>query len=256
MTFCFIQAIEHGNASTYGALLGSMRNAIRSAKCDMVAGGGAVTSLLSMLLTGGSLTGGLGGGRFSQLYYMFSSDVELSKFPSSSIGTIQEAYDVLLKQANNKTVPTSPKRRPVCRHMATLQIPQSGAFFSALDSSRSSPSRSPMRASGPDPTLNYGFCHNSGHNSFGGDMSSAQLFWQHSRLPFDDRKLDTAVVDPLAAEEGPVAKRPHKDLGLSSEENVVTDSSLAKNVEEGPVPKCPRKDLGLSSEEICDSFIR
>ncbi|GJR46463.1 hypothetical protein Tco_1314566 [Tanacetum coccineum] len=265
MTFSFIQAIEHGNASTYGALLGSMRNAIRSAKCDMGAGGGAITSLLSMLLTWGSLTGGLGGGRFGQLYYMFSSDVELSKFPSSSIGTIQEAYDVLLKQANNKTVPTSPKRRPVCRHMATLQIPQSGAFFSALDSSRSSPSRSPMRASGPDPTLNYGFwagrpyadaCflgsgqysspgsgHNSGHNSFGGDMSSAQLFWQHSRLPFDDRKLDTAVVDPLAAEEGPVAKRPHKDLGLSSEENVVTDSSLAKNVEEGPVPKCPRKDL-------------
>ncbi|PWA53001.1 Peptidase C14, caspase catalytic [Artemisia annua] len=66
MTFCFIQAIEHGNASTYGALLSSMRNAIRSAKSDMGAGGGAVTSLLSMLLTGGSLTGGLGGGGFSQ----------------------------------------------------------------------------------------------------------------------------------------------------------------------------------------------
>ncbi|GJR20943.1 metacaspase-1-like protein isoform X1 [Tanacetum coccineum] len=66
MTFCFIHAIEHGNASTYGALLGSMRNAIRSAKCDMGAGGGAVTSLLSMLLTVGSLTGGLGEGGFSQ----------------------------------------------------------------------------------------------------------------------------------------------------------------------------------------------
>ncbi|GJT25304.1 hypothetical protein Tco_0895241 [Tanacetum coccineum] len=238
MTFCFILAIEHGNASTYEALLGSMRNAIRSTKCDMVAGGGIVTSLLSMLLIGSSLTSELGGGRFSQLYYMFSSDVELSKFLSSSIGTIQEAYDVLLKQANNKTVPTSPKRRPVCRHMATLQIPQSGAFFSALDSSRSSPSRSPMRASGPDPTLNYGF-------------------W--ARRPYADACFlgsDTAVVDPLAAKEGPVAKRPHKDLGLSSEENVVTDSSLAKNMEEGHVPKCPCKDLGLSSEEIYDSFIR
>ncbi|GKG64407.1 hypothetical protein Tco_0659510, partial [Tanacetum coccineum] len=32
-------------------------------------------------------------------------------------------------------------------------------------------------------------------------------------------------------------------------ENVVTDSSLAQNAEEGPVPKRPRKDLGPSSEE-------
>lgn len=71
MTFCFIQAIEHGNASTYGSLLGSMRNAIRSARSDMGGGGGggggAVTSLLSMLLTGGSLAGGLGGGGLSQV---------------------------------------------------------------------------------------------------------------------------------------------------------------------------------------------
>ncbi|KAI3511289.1 hypothetical protein L1887_18438 [Cichorium endivia] len=47
-------AIEHGNASTYGSLLGSMRNAIRSARTDMGGGGGgggAVNSLLSMLLT-------------------------------------------------------------------------------------------------------------------------------------------------------------------------------------------------------------
>nr|XP_043609475.1 metacaspase-1 [Erigeron canadensis] len=68
MTFCFIQAIEHGNASTYGSLLGSMRNAIRSAKSDMGLGigGGAVTSLLGMLLTGGSLAGGLSGGGLSQ----------------------------------------------------------------------------------------------------------------------------------------------------------------------------------------------
>ncbi|GKA07713.1 retrovirus-related pol polyprotein from transposon TNT 1-94 [Tanacetum coccineum] len=61
--------------------------------------------------------------------------------------------------------------------------------------------------------------------------------------------LNTAAVDPLVAEEGPVVKLPHKDLGSSSEENVVTDSSLAQNAEEGPVPKRPRKDLGPSSEE-------
>ncbi|CAI9269096.1 unnamed protein product [Lactuca saligna] len=68
MTFCFIQAIEHGNASTYGHLLASMRNAIRSARTDMGGGGGggAVTSLLSMLLTGGSLTGGLSSGGLTQ----------------------------------------------------------------------------------------------------------------------------------------------------------------------------------------------
>lgn len=73
MTFCFIQAIEHGNASTYGSLLGSMRNAIRSARSDMGGGGGgggAVTSLLSMLLTGGSLAGGLGGGGLSQVSFI------------------------------------------------------------------------------------------------------------------------------------------------------------------------------------------
>nr|XP_043640067.1 mitogen-activated protein kinase kinase kinase YODA-like [Erigeron canadensis] len=103
---------------------------------------------------------------------------------------------------NNQTVPTSPKRRPSSRHMAKLQIPQPGAFFSAPDSSMSSPSRSPMRVFNPEPTLTAGFwagrpyadagflgsgqCsspgsgHNSSHNSVGGDMA-AQLFWQHSR---------------------------------------------------------------------------
>ncbi|KAI3826850.1 hypothetical protein L1987_00908 [Smallanthus sonchifolius] len=69
MTFCFIQAIEHGNASTYGNLLSSMRNAIRSARSDMgggSGGGAVVTSLLTMLLSGGSLAGGLTGGGLSQ----------------------------------------------------------------------------------------------------------------------------------------------------------------------------------------------
>ncbi|XVF22871.1 hypothetical protein REPUB_Repub12eG0208600 [Reevesia pubescens] len=62
MTFCFIQAIERGHGATYGSILTAMRNAIRSVGSgagDL--GGGAVTSLISMLLTGGS-AGGLGGG--------------------------------------------------------------------------------------------------------------------------------------------------------------------------------------------------
>ncbi|KAF5469933.1 hypothetical protein F2P56_010488 [Juglans regia] len=58
MTFCFIQAIERGHGNTYGAILNSMRSAIRSTGSNDM-GGGAVTSLLSMLLTGGSASGGL-----------------------------------------------------------------------------------------------------------------------------------------------------------------------------------------------------
>ncbi|XP_061995514.1 metacaspase-1-like [Rosa rugosa] len=67
MTFCFIQAIERGQAATYGIILNSMRNTIRStgsggggsAVASLLGGsGGAVTSLVSMLLTGGSVGGG------------------------------------------------------------------------------------------------------------------------------------------------------------------------------------------------------
>ncbi|XP_042509804.1 metacaspase-1-like isoform X2 [Macadamia integrifolia] len=57
MTYCFIQAIERGQGITYGSMLNSMRSAIRNTGNDL--GGGPVTSLLTMLLTGGSLSGGL-----------------------------------------------------------------------------------------------------------------------------------------------------------------------------------------------------
>ncbi|KAJ8448337.1 hypothetical protein Cgig2_021965 [Carnegiea gigantea] len=53
MTFCFIQAIEQGQASTYGSMLNAMRAAIRNTGGGG-GGGGAVTALLTMLLTGGS----------------------------------------------------------------------------------------------------------------------------------------------------------------------------------------------------------
>ncbi|XP_014511400.1 mitogen-activated protein kinase kinase kinase YODA [Vigna radiata var. radiata] len=97
---------------------------------------------------------------------------------------------------------TSPKRRPLSNHVSNLQIPPHGAFCSAPDSSKSSPSRSPLRVFGTEQVLNSAFwagkpysevnlggsghCsspgsgHNSGHNSMGGDMSG-QLFWQPSR---------------------------------------------------------------------------
>ncbi|XP_074283053.1 metacaspase-1-like [Silene latifolia] len=55
MTYCFIQAIERGHASTYGSMLNAMRDAIRNTSSNDL-GGGVVTSLLTMLLTGGSST--------------------------------------------------------------------------------------------------------------------------------------------------------------------------------------------------------
>lgn len=59
MTFCFIQAIERGHGNTYGSILNSMRTTIRSTGSSSDLGGGAVTSLITMLLTGGSASGGL-----------------------------------------------------------------------------------------------------------------------------------------------------------------------------------------------------
>ncbi|XP_077237315.1 metacaspase-1-like [Tasmannia lanceolata] len=58
MTFCFIQAFERGHGATYGSILTSMRSTIRSSGGGDV-GGGPVTTLISMLLTGGSVGGGL-----------------------------------------------------------------------------------------------------------------------------------------------------------------------------------------------------
>ncbi|XP_057994005.1 mitogen-activated protein kinase kinase kinase YODA isoform X2 [Hevea brasiliensis] len=95
---------------------------------------------------------------------------------------------------SNHIPSTSPRRAPLSTHVQNLQIPNRGAFCSAPDSSMSSPSRSPIRAFGPEQVINCGFwagqgsghCsspgsgHNSGHNSIGGDMSG-QLFWQNSR---------------------------------------------------------------------------
>ncbi|GAB4844260.1 Metacaspase-1 [Ancistrocladus abbreviatus] len=59
MTYCFIQAIERGQATTYGSILNSMRAAIRNTGNDVGLGGGVVSSLLTMLVTGGSVGGGL-----------------------------------------------------------------------------------------------------------------------------------------------------------------------------------------------------
>lgn len=57
MTFCFIQAIERGHGANYGSILTAMRTAIKNAGKGGSGGGDVVTSLVSMLLTGGSLSG-------------------------------------------------------------------------------------------------------------------------------------------------------------------------------------------------------
>lgn len=57
MTYSFIQAIECGHGATYGSILNSMRTTIRSTGGET--GGGPVTSLMAMLLTGSGIGGGL-----------------------------------------------------------------------------------------------------------------------------------------------------------------------------------------------------
>ncbi|KAL3653538.1 hypothetical protein CASFOL_003219 [Castilleja foliolosa] len=106
----------------------------------------------------------------------------------------------LSSNRNISSVPL-PKRRPLSSQVPNLQVPSRGTFFNTLDSSMSSPSRSPMRPAGceqgmssgfylgklyPEPlSLGSGQCspgsaQTSGQNSVGGDMSG-QLFWQASR---------------------------------------------------------------------------
>lgn len=57
MTFAFIQAIEKGQGTTYGSILNAMRSTIRQTNNDLMPGGGPVSTLLTMLLTGGSGVG-------------------------------------------------------------------------------------------------------------------------------------------------------------------------------------------------------
>ncbi|KAK4492756.1 hypothetical protein RD792_000075 [Penstemon davidsonii] len=116
---------------------------------------------------------------------------------------ISRESPVPVSLSSNKNVsPSPPRRRMLNSQVPNLQVPHHGAFFSAPDSSMSSPSRSPMRAYGYDQVTNSAFnagklypdlsflgsgqCSSpgsgqtSGHNSMGGDMSG-QLFWQPSR---------------------------------------------------------------------------
>lgn len=114
----------------------------------------------------------------------------------------REALGPVNNLSSNQNSAASTRRRPLGNHVTSLQVPPHGAFCSAPDSSMSSPSRSPMRASNTEQVMNAAFwaskpypdvtllgsgqCsspgsgHNSGHNSMGGDICG-QLFWQPSR---------------------------------------------------------------------------
>ncbi|CAO2821192.1 unnamed protein product [Amaranthus hypochondriacus] len=100
---------------------------------------------------------------------------------------------------SNQNINTSNRRRPLRNHVPNLQLPAYGAYYSAPDSSMSSPSKSPLRTPNNEQVLNAAFWaskpypdltllgsghgsspgsgHNSGHNSMGGDITG-QLFWQ------------------------------------------------------------------------------
>lgn len=142
---------------------------------------------------------------------------------------------------NTQILSPSPKRRPSSTHMQNIQIPYHGAFFSAPDSSLSSPSRSPMRVFGSEQVRNSNFWagkpypeiasahssspgsgQNSGHNSIGGDLSG-QLFWQHNRCspecspipsprltsPGPSSRIQSGAVTPLHPRAGgPAAESP------------------------------------------------
>ena len=55
MTYSFILAIERGHATTYGSMLNAMRSTIRDTSNEL--GGGILTSLISMFLTGRTYSG-------------------------------------------------------------------------------------------------------------------------------------------------------------------------------------------------------
>ncbi|KAK9665479.1 hypothetical protein RND81_14G114700 [Saponaria officinalis] len=116
----------------------------------------------------------------------------------------REAHRLISSSPSNQHPTASPIRRPLRNHVPNLLVPSHGAFFSAPDSSMSSPSRSPVRTLNneqvmntafwaskayPDVTfLGSGHCsspgsgHNSGNNSVGGDMLGQLLLGRPSRM--------------------------------------------------------------------------
>ncbi|CAL9030149.1 unnamed protein product [Prunus brigantina] len=170
-----------------------------------------------------------------------SSVMQKDQFPTIDQKNSKETVKPDNLLFNTQILSPSPKRRPSSTHMQNIQIPYHGAFFSAPDSSLSSPSRSPMRVFGSEQVRNSNFWagkpypeiasahssspgsgQNSGHNSVGGDLSG-QLFWQHSRCspecspipsprltsPGPSSRIQSGAVTPLHPRAGgPAAESP------------------------------------------------
>ncbi|CAI9091946.1 OLC1v1027071C4 [Oldenlandia corymbosa var. corymbosa] len=77
MTYAFIEALERGQGATYGSILNAMRSTITQNEGGL--GGGIVTSLLTMLLSGGSSLG-IGMGQEPQLTANEAFDVYTKPF--------------------------------------------------------------------------------------------------------------------------------------------------------------------------------
>lgn len=139
-----------------------------------------------------------------------------------SSGTITQNSRALTKPdpqlCNTQSLSTSPKGRPL--HLKNLQIARPAGLCSAPDSSMSSPSRSPMRAFGPEQVLNAGFwtgkpysdvasghCsspgsgYNSGHNSVVDLLG--QNFWPQSRCSTTDC---SPIPSPRMTSPGPSSR--------------------------------------------------
>ncbi|BBN69328.1 Protein kinase superfamily protein [Prunus dulcis] len=170
-----------------------------------------------------------------------SSVMQKDQFPTVDQKNSKETVKPDNLLFNTQILSPSPKRRPSSTHMQNIQIPYHGAFFSAPDSSLSSPSRSPMRVYGSEQVRNSNFWagkpypeiasahssspgsgQNSGHNSVGGDLSG-QLFWQHNRCspecspipsprltsPGPSSRIQSGAVTPLHPRAGgPAAESP------------------------------------------------
>ncbi|GMH08976.1 hypothetical protein Nepgr_010816 [Nepenthes gracilis] len=131
-------------------------------------------------------------------YSMILKDSD-SKVMQANSRKAQRPPNILL---NNQNSSTSPRKGPLGNPVPSLQLPYLGTFFSAPDSSMSSPSRSPMRAFCNEQVMNTAFWggkaypvvnllgsshssspgsgQNSGHDSIGGDLPR-QLFCQLSK---------------------------------------------------------------------------
>ncbi|KAF2313326.1 hypothetical protein GH714_010373 [Hevea brasiliensis] len=156
---------------------------------------------------------------------------------------------------SNHIPSTSPRRAPLSTHVQNLQIPNRGAFCSAPDSSMSSPSRSPIRAFGPEQVINCGFwagqgsghCsspgsgHNSGHNSIGGDMSGHSRIHSGAVTPLHPRAGGTNIESPTGRSDDGKQKSHRLPLPPITISNTCPFSPAYSTATSPSVPRSPNR---------------